>query len=354
MTHLAAVLPRARTLLPHVLAGLLALCGGACEERRRLPYVEPVLHDWPEDYRGQPGLKLHVFHTGLLELPGRLVYRGGSVARRRPLTILSFGVEHPEHGLVLIGTGLNRNVAGDAANYLGPIRAPLVQAKLRTDQDVVAQLDAAGFAAEDVRFVVMPDLGLDHAGEVESFSQAEVIVAREEHAAARNGREFDLGRGRYLPGEFDQVERWRFIDFAPDSRLATFARSHDLFGDGSIVLIDVRGTTAGGLAVLVRLPQRPVLLCGNLAWTESQARFAWMPGLAFDRAAWWEAIWRLKKMKDLLPALSLLPGHDLAAARMAAGHGSDNGPTPSGKTSSDIVVHEFPSQDRADRKDGSG
>lgn len=352
MTHLSAVLPRARTWLPYILVGLLALCGGACEERRRLPYVEPVLHGWPEDYRGQPGLKLHVFHTGSLDLPDRLVYRGGSVARRRSLTVLSFGVEHPQHGLVLIGTGLNRNVAGDAADYLGPVRAALVQAELQAGQDAVAQLDAAGFAAEEVRFVVMPDLGFDHAGEVESFVRAEVIVAREEHAAARNGQKFDLGRGRYLPGEFDQVERWRFIDFAPDSKLATFARSHDLFGDGSIVLIDARGATAGGLAVLVRLPQRPVLLCGNLTWTEAQARFAWTPGLAFDRAAWWEAIWRLKKMKDLVPALSLLPGHDLAAARTAAGRGED-GSTPSGKTSSDIVVHEFPTQDRADRKDGS-
>lgn len=352
MTRFGAVLPCARTWLLHALVGLLALCGGACEERRRLPYVEPVLHDWPEDYRGQPGLKLHVFHTGSLDLPDRLVYRGGNVARRRSLTVLSFGVEHPEHGLVLIGTGLNRNVAGDAAGYLGPVRAALVRAELQADQEVVAQLAAAGFAAEEVRFVVMPDLGFDHAGEVESFAQAEVIVARAEHAAAGNGQKFDLGRGRYLPGEFDQVERWRFIDFAPDSRLATFARSHDLFGDGSIVLIDARGATAGGLAVLVRLPQRPVLLCGNLAWTETQARFAWMPGFAFDRAAWWEAIWRLKKMKDLVPALSLLPGHDLAAARTVAGHGED-GATPSGNTSSDIVVHEFPAQDRADRKDGS-
>lgn len=352
MTHLSAVLPRAQTWLPYVLVGLLALCGGACEERRRLPYVEPVLHDWPEGYRGQSGLKLHVFHTGSLDLPDRLVYRGGSVARRRSLTVLSFGVEHPEHGLVLIGTGLNRNVAGDAADYLGPVRAAVVRAELQAGQDAVAQLDAAGFAAEEVRFVVMPDLGFDHAGEVETFAQAEVIVAREEHAAARNGQKFDLGRGRYLPGEFDQVERWRFVDFAPDSKLATFARSHDLFGDGSIVLIAAHGATAGGLAVLVRLPQRPVLLCGNLAWTEAQARFAWMPGLAFDRAAWWEAIWRLKKMKDLVPALSLLPGHDLAAARTAAGRGED-GSTPSGKTSSDIIVHEFPAQDRADRKDGS-
>jgi len=347
MTRLAAVLPRSRPWLPYVFVGLLALTGGACEERRRLPYVEPVLHDWPEDYTGQPGLRLHVFHTGSLDLPDRLVYRGGSVARRRSLTVLSFGVEHPRHGLVLIGTGLNRNVAGDAAGYLGPVRAALVRAELRPDQDVAAQLDAAGFAVDDVRFVVMPDLGLDHAGEVETFTQAEVIVARQEHAAARSGQQFDPGRGRYLPGEFDQVEKWRLVDFAPDSRLATFPRSHDLFEDGSIVLIDVHGATAGGLAVLVRLPQRPVLLCGNLAWTEAQARFAWMPGLAFDRAAWWESIWRLKKMKDLVPSLSLLPGHDLAAARTAA-----DAPAPNGKTSSDIVVHEFPSKERADRKDG--
>ena len=234
-----------------------------------------------------------------------------------------FGIEHPKQGLVLVGTGLNRGLAEDAPRYLGPVRSVFGQADMQPGQDILSQLKTAQLSAQRVKLVVLPDLRLDHTGELESLSQAAAVVTREEHVAALSSSTLGL----YMADEFDQVEKWQFVDFSPAPPLGTFARSHDLFGDGSIELIDVAGATAGGLAALVRLPERPVLLCGNLAWTHSQARYAWMPGLAFQRELWWEKIWRLKKFKDLVPELLVLPGHDWKAVRKVK--------------ASDITVHEF-------------
>ncbi len=300
------------------------ILGAACEEPLRLPYIEPVLHNWPaEQYQGVRGTKLHVFHTGSITVSSRIVYRDGSLPQQHTLDILVFGIEHPKQGLVLVGTGLNRGLAEDAPRYLGPVRSVFGQADMQPGQDILSQLKTTQLSAERVKFVVLPDLRLDHTGELESLSQAAAVVTREEHVAALSSSPLGL----YMADEFDQVEKWQFVDFSPATPLGTFARSHDLFGDGSIELIDVAGATAGGLAVLVRLPERPVLLCGNLAWTHSQARYAWMPGLAFQRELWWEKIWRLKKFKDLVPELLVLPGHDWKAVRKVK--------------ASDITVHEF-------------
>ena len=79
--------------------------------------------------------------------------------------------------------------------------------------------------------------------------------------------------------------------------------------------------------MLVRLPAGPVLLCGNLAWTKEQYFYTRLPGLLFDRDAWWEKVWRLKKFKDLVPELAVLPDHDWAAVE-------------AGKTK-DVVLHSF-------------
>ena len=312
---------------------LLSVLGMACEEPLRLPYIEPTLHNWPQPYRGVTGLKLHVFHTGSIELPSRIVYESGSLPQRQTLAIVVFGLEHPKHGLVLVGTGLNRGMAEDAQRYLGQFRAALGQATMHVGQDILAQLSTAQLLAESVKLIVMPDLRLDHAGELESFPNASIVVTRAEHATALSSSSIGL----YMPSEFDQVPTWQFVDFTDHAPLGTFANSHDLFGDGSVELIDVTAATAGGLAVLIRLPNQPVMLCGNLAWTESQARYAWTPGLAFNREAWWETIWRLKKFKDLVPALKILPDHDWAAIRKAE--------------SSTIVVHEFsPSEEDEGQK----
>ena len=323
-----------------LLVWFVLLLGVACEEPLRLPYIEPVLHRWPEQYRGVSKIKLHVFHTGSIEVPSRLVYQNGSLPQRQTLDILVFGIEHPKHGLVLVGTGLNRAMAEDAPRYLGQFRAALGRADMQPGQDILSQLKTAQLSVATVKFIIMPDLRLDHTGELERMSQAAVVVTREEHAAALSSS--PIGTiGLYMPREFDDIPTWQFVHFSADAPLGTFARSHDLFGDGSIELIDVTGATAGGLAVLVRLSRQPVILCGNLAWTHSQARYAWQPGLAFKREAWWEAIWRLKKFKDLVPELIVLPDHDWAAVRKVK--------------AANITVHEFsPSQEEGTGEEETG
>jgi hypothetical protein len=53
-----------------------------------------------------------------------------------------------------------------------------------------------------------------------------------------------------------------------------------------------------------------------------------MPSLLFDRDAWWEKAWRLKKWKELAPELLVLPDHDWA--------------TIEATKTKDITLHPFP------------
>ncbi|MEW6298127.1 MAG: MBL fold metallo-hydrolase [Thermodesulfobacteriota bacterium] len=288
---------------------LLISCLVGCEKPLRLPYITPDLHNWPKSYQGVRGLKLHVFHTGTLTVPERAVYQDGSVFTTRTLEILAFVIVHPRQGLVLFGTGLNRTLAKDPKEYLGFFLASFGEPEVRERQDIVSQLRQAKLPHEKVRHIIVTDLRFDHTGELESFPLARVVVTSAEHTAAMSAGKDEL----YFPDEYNRVREWRFVDFAGAQPLGTFRAHTDLFGDGSVLLIDAAGATAGGMAVLVRLPTAPALLCGNLAWTKEHYFRARLPGLLFDREAWWEKVWRLKKFKELVPALVILPDHDWAA-----------------------------------------
>lgn len=295
------------------LVGLLALLVGGCHDPLQPPHIVPELHNWPETYHGTPGLRLHVFQTGSMTLSSRLVYEGGSVFGQTQLDVLVFAIQHPHRGLILVGTGLNRALADSVADgpqtYLETPLSVLGRARLSAGQDIVAQLQAARLPADETTHIILPDLRPDHAGELEHFSGATAVVTSAEHAAAIG----QTGLGAYLPKEYDQVAQWQFIDFGQAEPLGLLPAAQDLFGDGSVILLDASGMTAGGLAVLVRLPTGPVLLCGNLAWTRDQYRYTRLPGLAFDRDAWWDKIWRLKKWTQLAPELTVLPDHDWQA-----------------------------------------
>ena len=67
-----------------------------------------------------------------------------------------------------------------------------------------------------------------------------------------------------LPGS-----RWNRIAPAPtdDPSLSAFARSHDLFGDGSLVLVPTPGHTPGSMSLLVRQAGHPpLLMVGDLTY----------------------------------------------------------------------------------------
>ncbi len=85
-----------------------------------------------------------------------------------------------------------------------------------------------------------------------------------------------------------------------------------MFGDDSIIAVDLSGHTAGSQGLIVKAPGAPVLLTGDAAWTEQSWRFAAPPIDAHDMKLWWEQVWRIKKFASLVPSLIVIPGHDLS------------------------------------------
>jgi N-acyl homoserine lactone hydrolase len=302
----------------------LALCGcalAACEEERRVPYIPPTLANWPQPYHGVAGLKLHVFVTGYLDIAEALVLRGGSLTRVRHLPVPALLIEHPKQGLVLFNTGIGAQPPTPAASggWLD-----VLSGVTEHGEGLKTQLQRAGFRPDAVHWVVLSTMRADHTGGVESFPSARVVVAKTEYDYARQA---PTG---YVAADFDDVASWKFIDFDAAKPLGTFLAHVDLFGDGSCVLLDASGATPGTLALLLRLPHQPVLLADDLAGVEESLRYAAQPAAVFDMDQWWDHIWRLKRLKDLVPELIVLPGHDVEAARRAP--------------NKDIVFHEPPSR----------
>ena len=294
--------------------GLCSLVCLSCSESRRLPWVEPILHNWEMDYQGVEALRLHAFKTGTVNLPAVAVHRADDIRRWRSLSALVFAIEHPNRGLTLVGTGLSRQTSGAPERYFGAVRSSIFRVNMDAGQDILSQLEMAGLGHLPIEEIVMPDLSFLHAGGLEHFDDVPILIGATELAAASESTIFGFYRG----DDFANISEWRFANFDEMDPLGTFAKSYDLLGDGSIWLIDVSGTSAGGLAVLVNLPDRPVLLAGNLCRTEDQMRFAWMPGLVADPGLWWRRIWRLKKFAELVPTLMVIPSHDWNVVERAA------------------------------------
>ena len=275
-----------------------------CERARPVPRIDPELRNWSESYRVVDGLRIHVFQTGAITLPEAVVFRGGSWFARRRMDVPAFVIEHPSAGLIVFDTGLGPQSDALWLAKLGMVRTwPAA--------DLASQMKKAGLGIDRVRYVVVSHMHFDHTGDLGAFPNASIVTARGEQQEAVRSGEF----GFYRAADWNGAARWIEIDYAAGSPLGTFSSHHDLLGDGSVILVDLRGHTGGSQGLLIRALGGPVLLTGDAAWVHESWSYAARPIWADDMDAWWGQIWRIKKLVDRVPALMVIPGHDLSRVR---------------------------------------
>lgn len=188
----------------------------------------------------------------------------------RTLPIPAFLVEHPTAGLVLVDTGMHPSVAEDPKQNLGRLNGFLFRSVRMDPGDAVsAQLSALGHAPEDVRVVVMTHLHVDHTSAIPEFADATFVVDRREWKVATSR---GATRKGYVRSHLDPAADVRLVDFdgAGADSYATFGRSVDLFGDGSVRLVSTPGHTIGHMSVVLRLGAREALLVADAAYTKRE------------------------------------------------------------------------------------
>jgi N-acyl homoserine lactone hydrolase len=235
-------------------------------------------------------------------------------AAPRPINVSVIG--HKD-GLVLFDTGQDRASLTDPGYFPGGVTGALyrrsARASIPADQTLTVGLDRLGYAASDVSVVVLSHLHQDHIGGLAHFSHARIYVSQAEWDSLDAPRAELAGLMRRhidLPGL-----AWTRITPAPtsDPALRPFTVAHDLFGDGSLVLIPTPGHTPGSLSLVVRRPGRPALaLVGDLTFAADLLERGHVPG-AGSRKQLQQTTAMMKALSRNLGGLVVLATHDPAA-----------------------------------------
>jgi glyoxylase-like metal-dependent hydrolase (beta-lactamase superfamily II) len=230
------------------------------------------------------------------------------------LPVQAFLVEHPGAGLVLIDTGFHAAVAVDPRQGLGRLGG-LIFKDLRMDstQAVPGQLRERGIDPGAVGTVVLTHLHSDHASGIGQFADATFVVSSAEWEAAAEGGATD----GYIKRQFDHAFDYRLLDFeseAADS-FASFGRSLDLFGDGSVRIVFTPGHSPGHCSVILRLADRDALLTADAAYTRRTIEQTALPFRMADEHRFRRSLREIQLYIEQNPDALVVPGHDMAAFR---------------------------------------
>jgi glyoxylase-like metal-dependent hydrolase (beta-lactamase superfamily II) len=170
---------------------------------------------------------------------------GGAHQMRAPVPC--FLVEHPR-GKVLFDTGMNTYMR-DFVNS-SPQASLGFGVELDETQQIGARLRALDVSPGDIDFVALSHLHADHCAGLADVPNATMIIQQAERDAA-----FGEDSPMYDRTYFDIGHPVKTIDGA-----------HDVFGDGSVMLVPTPGHSAGHQSMLVRLPGGKVVLAGDCCY----------------------------------------------------------------------------------------
>jgi glyoxylase-like metal-dependent hydrolase (beta-lactamase superfamily II) len=230
------------------------------------------------------GLELYLFDSGTLALGGVEV------------PVPFFLVRHPQGDLVVDG-GNPLAVAHDPHAHWGAL-ADLFEVHMSEGQHCAAQLRGLGVAPESVSYLVQTHLHIDHTGALGHLPNATAVVqARELQAALAADSPVDSG---YVREDYDRPEiRWQLAE-----------GELDLFGDGTVRLIETPGHSAGHMSLLLQLEGTgPVLLTADASDNRAQWEGRAHPRALFSRD---EAARSLELLRDLARQTDplIVFGHD--------------------------------------------
>lgn len=167
-------------------------------------------------------------------------------------------------GLTLVDTGYGLRDVHDPRSRLSGFFLRLMEPDLREEMTAVRQIERLGFAAADVRHIVLTHLDFDHAGGLDDFPQARVHMLRAERDAAIAQHTW-LDRQRYRPQQWQDRRRWQTHE-APAEGEAWFGFTcvREIPGlPPDVLLVPLAGHTLGHAGVAVRADAGWLLLAGD-------------------------------------------------------------------------------------------
>ena len=221
----------------------------------------------------------------------------------------AFLVKHPR-GNFLIDAGLSSNAAEDLGRFSFLTRQLL---KFR-QEGALATLLATLKVKPD--FVILTHAHWDHASGLRDLDHPRVIVGPGEQEFIR-----DYPKTMEPSVQADHFANAKLETFAWDGPpYETFARSHDLFGDGSVVIVPLQGHTPGSIGIFVNgVKGRRVFFVGDAAWSRDGVSIPSHKLLPMSRlvdhdlALVSDGLWAMHDLQQREPSLLIVPTHDAAA-----------------------------------------
>lgn len=246
-----------------------------------------------------------------------MVVSSGSWLKQRKLVHNAILIEHPK-GRFLWDSGIGTQVAAQMEVFAFWEKQLF---KIENVNPAIEQLNANSYPIDSITAIIPSHMHWDHASGIEDFPTTPVWIQDAEHEAAHTGEP-----PGFVISQFDSPDiNWQTLQLN-DTPYQGFAKSLDIYNDGSLVLVDMAGHSEGHLGLFVNTPTKgSYFFIGDATWTikgvednEGRPGFVqWLTGVDHDVPKNLTVIDKVHTLSLERPELVIVPAHDeIVTARL--------------------------------------
>ncbi len=218
------------------------------------------------------------------------------------IPVFAYLIEHPK-GNILIDSGWHTDVRKNQKKHMSWKLNIASKALLPEGKAIDEQLLKLGIEIEKLNYVFVTHFDVDHISGLKLVKEAKNICASAEEIKAVNE-----GGIRY------NSELWSGINIKPiimnDSNIGPFNRSYDLFGDGTIILIDLSGHSKGTMGVMVKNNSKFVIITSDSCYNKASWEELKLPGIVEDKEKAIKSLKWIQNISEDKNCIKILATHD--------------------------------------------
>lgn len=240
----------------------------------------------------------------------------GAAQRKIACHALVALLKHPEYGYVLWDVGYAPRIFEATERLPYRVQRWTTPLYLNPELTLVRQLQARQIAPEAIGRIIVSHFHGDHIAGLLDFPAAKLIARKTayDHVVGQHG--LAAMRRGFLPGLMpaDFAARAQLLPAFSSPALPGLGPTHDLFGDGSMVLVELPGHARGQIGLLANTQRGRILFAADGAW-HSQAIREVRPPHAVTRvfvddfAAVRTTLEGLQRFAQALPDVEIMPTH---------------------------------------------
>jgi len=222
-------------------------------------------------------VKLYAMECGRFDVSDMSVFADNHAldAQKRTLIVTCYLIRHPK-GDLLWDAGIPDAAAAQAEGVTeGPFH-------ITVPRTLASQLAEIGVKPGEIEYFAISHSDFDHVGNAPLFAATAKFLSN------------PAERAHMLR---DEAKQWPAVELLQKSATIDVATDHDVFGDGSVMMLQTPGHTPGHMSLLVRLKKTgPVLLTGDLYHTLEARAQKLVPTFNTDRG---ETLVSMEKFEKL-------------------------------------------------------